>query len=135
MSMVNDVINRELAHFNITANVISLDFRDFKTIPKDHNGIYIITQGESVVYVGKGQVHRRQKSHLDKVKENKNDTNGWRWLMENYAVDPRRWLVTYIILYKQTELSAIEGALIHQLQPLANDETFKDNNRILKEHK
>jgi hypothetical protein len=37
-----------------------------------------------------------------------------------------------MILEKQTERSAVEGALIHLLQPLANDETFKDNNRTLK---
>ena len=133
--MVEPTIKRVLKFFDIKAKIINWEFQYYKEIPASHNGIYVITQGSDVVYVGKGQIKSRQGKHWDKAFGNKTakDTSGWRWLRENVEIDPKTWQVNYILLHKQTELSAVEGALIHLLQPLANDETFKDNERVLKE--
>ena len=136
---IDQVINDELKHFNIQAEIIVKQFKMPKTIPDKHNGVYVISEGDFVVYVGKGQIRRRQKKHWEKalheLKRGTNDTKGWQWLRENYSVynlNPENWVVQYLILHKETELTAMEGALIHLLQPLANDETFTDNNRTLK---
>jgi hypothetical protein len=48
-------------------------------------------------------------------------------------MDPREWTIYYTELESETELTALEGALIHLLQPLANNETNRDNStQILK---
>jgi hypothetical protein len=138
-NMVEQMINSELTHFGITAEIITKQFKMYKSIPSKHNGVYVVSEGDKVVYVGKGQIRARQTKHWQKAlaefKHGTNDTKGWQWLRENYAVynlTPELWTVRYIILHKQTELTAMEGALIHRLQPLANDETFNDNARTLK---
>jgi hypothetical protein len=136
--MVEETIQKVLKFLDIKAEVIEKEFKQYKKIPADHNGIYIITEGDQVIYVGKGQVRSRQGKHWDKAFANKTavDTKGWRWLRENYNVSEDKilsWELRYILLNKETARSAVEGTLIHFLQPLANDETFKDNNRTLKE--
>ena len=35
-------------------------------------------------------------------------------------------MIYHPTLYKETEKTAVEGNLIHLLQPLANDETYSD---------
>jgi hypothetical protein len=137
--MVEETIKKELEHFGIQAEIITKDFKMYNTIPSKHNGVYVVSEGDKVVYVGKGWIRARQTKHWQKAladfKHGTNDTKGWRWLRENYGVynlTPEKWTVKYIILHKETELTAMEGALIYRLQPLANDETFVDENRILK---
>ena len=138
--MVDETINNELKHFGITAEIITKDFKMYNTIPSKHNGVYVVSEGDKVVYVGKGWIRARQTKHWQKAladfKHGTNDTKGWKWLRENYSVydlTPEKWTVKYIILHKETELTAMEGALIYRLQPLANDETFIDNSRNIKE--
>jgi len=133
--MVEPTIKKVLKFFDIKAKIIKWEFQYYKDIPNDHTGIYVISQADQVIYVGKGQIKSRQSKHWAKAFGNKEakDTSGWRWLRENVEITPAGWTVSYIILHKQTELSAVEGALIHLLQPLANDETFRDNERALKE--
>ena len=137
--MVEQTIQKVLSFFDIKSEILIKDFKHTKDIPSKHRGVYIISEGDAVVYVGKGQIRTRQKKHWEKahneLKTGTNDTKGWAWLREHYdtyRLTPLNWTVRYIILKKQTELSAVEGALIHLLQPLANDETFHDNNRTLK---
>ena len=136
---VEHIIQKELDHFAIKAEIITKQFKFHTTIPDKHNGVYIISENDKVVYVGKGWIRARQKKHWEKalheLKRGTNDTKGWAWLRENYSVynlNPENWVVRYMILHKETELTAMEGALIHLLQPLANDETFVDNARTLK---
>ena len=138
--MVKTNIKKVLKFFGIKADPVSIPYKAHTTIDRSYTGIYIITQDDLVIYVGKGEILNRQRKHWDKahrktLAEGAKDPKGWQWLRENYSIDAGNWQLHYIILYKQTELSAVEGALIHMLQPLANDETFKDNNRNLKETK
>ena len=139
MTKVVDTIQSELEHFGIQAEIITKEFKNYKSIPSKHNGVYIVSEGDKVVYVGKGWVRARQSKHWEKAladfKHGTNDTKGWQWLRENYStynLTPEKWTVQYFILHKETELTAMEGALIYRLQPLANDETFTDENRTLK---
>lgn len=136
--MVKTNINKALEFFDIKADVISMNYHTHTTIDRSYTGIYVIQQDDLIVYVGKGQILKRQRSHWAKahrrtLEEGAHDPSGWKWIRENYSIDAGKWQLHYILLYKQTELSAMEGALIYMLQPLANDETFKDNNRTLKE--
>jgi hypothetical protein len=135
-NMVEQTIQNVLDFFNLKANIMTKPFKHYADIPSRHNGIYILNEGDTVIYVGKGQIKVRQSKHWQKahneLKAGTTDTDGWRWLRENVEISPKDWTLNYIILQKQTERSAVEGALIHLLQPLANDETFKDNERTLK---
>jgi len=138
--MVEKTIKRVLKFFDIKTKIIDWDFQHYNDINSEHKGVYVITHDDEVIYVGKGQIKTRQGKHWDKALGAKKakDTSGWRWLRENKEINAKivkDWKVFYVILYKQTELSAVEGALIQLLQPLANDETYKDNERTLKETK
>ena len=82
--------------------------------------------------MGKGWIRNRQNTHWPKalgdVKPYIKDPLGWQQLRENNQnLDPREWTIYYITLEQETAITALEGALIHLLQPLANDETRKDN--------
>jgi hypothetical protein len=132
-NMINQTIKSCADFFDIDCEVKELNFQDFKTISKKVRGVYVIYNekyNNPVVYVGKGYFRARQDSHWKKandlVPEGGVDPKGWKWLRENYDVKPDEWKLFMIELTQETALSAMEGALIHKLQPLANDETFKD---------
>ena len=117
--------------FNITCEMQQIQFKDWASLPRKLRGVYILTDEESrVIYVGKGFIRTRQDSHWPKAhgtpKKGQIYPKGWKWLAENFSVAPELWTLNYIGLMQETELSAMEGGLIHLLQPLANDETFKD---------
>lgn len=135
MQSVIDTVRRLTEFYNISCSVEELDFKNHKDIPKTARGVYVITNGSQVVYVGKGKIASRQVTHWIKANniQGKNILfpKGWLWLLENYDCKPDSWKLYYINLRKETELSAMEGGLIHILQPLANDETFKDEERAL----
>jgi hypothetical protein len=128
---IEATINRMKQFFGIDCEVSKLPFTDWASLPKTMRGVYVLTdeQGQTI-YVGKGFVRSRQDTHWAKangiVKSNVVDTKGWQWLREHVQITPSQWTLNYIALARETELSAMEGGLIHLLQPLANDETFKD---------
>lgn len=129
-----DAIIKSVLDFNeIEAEIIIREFRYHKSIHKELNGIYILTHLDKVMYVGKGQIKKRQLGHWKKANGDlkPKDPPGWHWLYKNANSDAKDWTIRYLILHKQTELSAVEGCLIHKLQPLANNETFIDEGRIL----
>ena len=128
---VIQTVEKVKAFFNIQCTLTQIPFKDWTSLPRKKRGVYILTDELSnVVYVGKGFIRDRQDSHWPKAhgapKKHQIDPKGWKWLRENYEVKPSEWTLNYILLGKETELSAMEGSLIHILQPLANDETFKD---------
>lgn len=128
---VTQTVDRVKAFFGIDCTLAQKPFKDWTDLPRKKRGVYILTdEHERVVYVGKGFIRDRQDSHWPKAhgtpKKHQIDPKGWKWLRENYEVKPSEWTLNYILLAKETELSAMEGSLIHILQPLANDETFKD---------
>jgi hypothetical protein len=79
--------------------------------------------------VGKGWIRQRQLSHWPKAigeAKSNEDFKGWKALRENNELNPMEWTIYYTTLESETALTAMEGNLIHLLQPLANDETYKD---------
>lgn len=127
--LIAETINRCLAFFDIKGTAGLVSFDQHKQIPIGR-GVYVITSATTVIYVGKGAIKDRQPKHWQKAlndfKPGTRDTKGWAWLRENHEIDVNNWTVYYILLNKETELSAMEGALMHFLQPLANDETLMD---------
>jgi excinuclease UvrABC nuclease subunit len=137
MKRVLDTIIKLKNFFHIECEVQTKLFSEHKTILNHNRGVYVLVdQEDRVIYVGKGNIKDRQIRHWNKshgiIKSGTIDPKGWKWIRENYEITPNNWKLFYIELKKETELSAMEGGLIHMLQPLANDETFKDEKRILK---
>ena len=136
MNKVQATVDQLKTFFNIECSITTKPFSDYKDISAKLRGVYVLTdQDGKIIYVGKGVIRSRQDSHWPKAhgkpKKHQIDPKGWKWLRENFDVKPGLWTVNYIELKKETELSAMEGGLIHILQPLANDETFKDEGRTL----
>lgn len=136
MSQVIATVDRLRQFFNIDCRVQTKPFSNYKELKRTSRGVYVLTSEDGlVIYVGKGTIKDRQDSHWFKAhgtpKKHQIDPKGWKWLRENYNITPGAWTINYIELSKETELSAMEGGLIHILQPLANDETFKDEGRTL----
>jgi hypothetical protein len=136
MTKVQNTVEQLKNFFNIDCTIVTTPFANYKEIKAKLRGVYVLVdEHDQIMYVGKGTVRSRQDSHWPKAhgkpKKHQIDPKGWKWLRENYDVKPGQWTVNYIELTKETELSAMEGGLIHILQPLANDETFKDEKRTL----
>lgn len=116
--------------FAIDAVINEINFSEYASIDKSNRGVYVISdENENIIYVGKGFLKKRQESHWKKSLDAKNEIynpKGWLHLKENHDINPEEWKLVLVVMNKETELSAMEGALIHILQPLANDETFKD---------
>ena len=136
--MVEQTINEVLKICKVKSNIALTDFRVIKDIPTHHYGVYVISEGSKVIYVGQGHVRDRLLSHWEKAYENldqKKLPKGWRWLTENYEtlkLNPLNWIVHYVILEKPSKLTRVEGDLIDELQPLANEETYQDHQQLLK---
>jgi len=130
---IDETIQDVLKFLGIEAEIITKQFKYYKDIHKELNGIYILIQDDKVMYVGKGQIKKRQSTHWKKANGilKPKDPVGWHWLKKNVMTIPKDWNIKYLILHKQTELSAVEGCLIHKFQPLANNETFIDEGRTI----
>ena len=108
-----------------------IPFTTWQQIPSYDRGVYIIFSSTEIIYVGKGKIRARQPMHLEKALgqfKHAKDTEGWQWLRENKELAPDDWKLVVISNLGATARSAVEGSLIHILQPLANDEVFEDRN-------
>ena len=116
-----------------TLSVVQMPYRFYRDIATSSRGVYILEDDlQRCIYVGKGWIRRRQDTHwpkaLGQVPNYQRDPEGWQHLRENNPrLDPREWTIYYVLVEQETAITALEGALIHLLQPLANDETFRDN--------
>ena len=133
--LVQDTVDKCKTFFNINCTLESIPYPQYKErVPKSARGVYVLeSELGQIVYVGKGNIKARQDSHWPKangdIKEYTIDPKGWQYLRNNFEIRPELWTLHYVELKKETELSAMEGSLIHFLQPLANDETFKDRSQ------
>jgi hypothetical protein len=128
MEKITDSIDKIKHFFNIEATVQFVEFLDRKNIPKKCRGIYIILEGEEVLYVGKGNIASRQKQHLAKITNQLAkyfvEPKGWKWLRTERKAVPDNWKFIMIFTNTKSEETAMEGALIHMLKPTVNDEIF-----------
>jgi len=134
---MENIIKQTCQIFDIKPNFSSFGFMDdltthMRVIPHYTRGVYIIVDEstDQTVYVGKGQVADRIIQHRRKVNNRikimKKSYESWHNYFENYEKDVDKWKVYYIIGNRETEMSALEGVLIHKLQPIANDEVYID---------
>ena len=80
-----------------------------------------------MIYVGKGFFSARNKSHYDKATNKANyNPKGWIWFKENYNYSIDNWHLFLIELDSEVDITFMEGALIKDLRPLANDEVYSD---------
>jgi excinuclease UvrABC nuclease subunit len=112
--------------------VNQIPYSYYKEIPTSSRGIYILEDElQRPIYVGKGWIRSRQTTHWSKalgdVKSYHTDPKGWQYLREHNVLTPKEWTIYYIEVSSETAITALEGSLIHLLQPLANDETYRDN--------
>jgi hypothetical protein len=89
-------------------------------------GVYVIYDNNHIYYVGKGNIQDRQQMHLEKFTgefRRARDTRGFRQLRERLGpVDTQGLQCCTCELTQESAISALEGSLIHLLQPRANDE-------------
>lgn len=130
IQQIESAVQRCREFFQITAGQSQhLGFPEWQQIPTKQRGIYVIYDQAVVIYVGKGLVRDRQDKHWQKAQgefRDARDTLGWRWLREHTEVAADSWRMLVITGLSHTQCSALEGALIHVLQPLANDEVYLD---------
>ncbi len=117
--------------FGIGLTISSCNIFDWNEIPsKIKFGVYIITCDTLVVYVGKGTVRDRQKTHIQKITgafRKAKDTAGFKMLREHTDIEAYNCEVYYFDCKSAANASAVEGALIKFLNPLANKETYGEH--------
>lgn len=141
MPSLPDTLDQITQLYKIQTNMVWYPYADWILLDRNRRGVYVITNTDATnpdvkyIYVGKGFFRARQSSHWGKLTDNispgQTDPKGWRWLRENHQLDLNNWRLYLVDLQQETELSAVEGGLIHLLQPLANDETFIDRQKTV----
>lgn len=98
-------------------------------------GVYVIYDKTHIYYVGKGQIKARQKMHKEKFEgsfKHAKDTLGFRALREaELDIDLDQLKIMWVGIAQETLIGAVESALIHLLQPMANDEVVKDKQKAV----
>jgi hypothetical protein len=114
-----------------------------KDIDDTIEGVYILMNNDDVIYVGKGKIKARLKSHYSKVcgsaeyypdgwaqflkKEDRNRVEIAERLNRVKDLRCREWEVIYMPIDNEGLRSGVEGCLIMVLNPKANQETFKNH--------
>jgi len=132
---IKETLKKVLEFHGVATEISECAFLNYGSIKK-MRGIYVIAGPSGAIYVGKGYVKDRQKHHknkaLNNIKGGTKDTAGWKNWRENHAVDLSDCWLVYAEVNAETEISAVEGSLIHLLQPLANDECLVDHKKLPK---
>jgi len=132
---IKETLKKALDFHGIATEISECAFLDYKNISKKINGVYLIVYLDMVIYVGLGIIRERIPMHEQKALNSligAKDTDGWKYLRENYSVDLSKWNILYVPIDSATGRSAVEGSLIHLLQPLANNECLKDREKLSK---
>lgn len=125
-----------LKRCGITPGFKTVNFADVKKLPRVH-GIYSIWQDDRCIYVGQGAGKtgirgRCDPHHVKKAKGtitgSTKDTNGWSDGRNQSWWDPSQWKVEYLECQSAVHRTYLEGAMILELDPWANDETYSDRN-------
>jgi excinuclease UvrABC nuclease subunit len=129
---MDHIIQQACQFLDINPKIVGFDWREIWTSQSqlDVRGVYIIKDSISndIFYVGKGHVRERLLLHGRKVYGMQDFSNSWLNYVnsQSHKIVPGNWHVTYIAGNSETEMSALEGILLHKLKPLANDEVYLD---------
>jgi len=132
---IKETLKKVLAFHGITPEISECAFLDYKNLSSKISGVYLIVHLDTVIYVGLGIIRKRIGTHEQKALNSfsgAQDTDGWKYLRENYSVDLSKWSFLYVPMESATGRSAVEGSLIHLLQPLANNECLEDREKLSK---
>lgn len=125
MDKITNAIQKVRDIWQFEARLDFVDFMDRSRINKKARGIYIIVEGDEVLYVGKGHIADRHEKHLKKIRgTSKVEPRGWMWLRTVRKSQPENWKLIMVFTNSRSVDSLLEGALIHELQPPVNDEVF-----------
>lgn len=128
MTKVQSTIDKCLNFFDIAVTQRDIDFKDWSTLPSRGRGVYVISHGDQVLYVGKGHVRSRQTQHYKKITNTLQpyftEPKAWRWLRTVRGANSDEWSLTILYTTHKKQESALEGGLIYFLDPLLNDECF-----------
>jgi hypothetical protein len=127
-------ITKVLKDRNVITEIRSCQFEKKPVVLKHLKGVYIIYDRRTgvIVYVGKSDNNiygRIDPPHWNKatgIWEGKDSTGGWNYLRENYAYDVKDWEIIFVELPLYKKRTSVEGLLIDNLDPVANDEIFLD---------
>ena len=126
--IINTVVETA-TFFNLQLDVYSVALSERMKIPASiKNGVYIIEANNKIVYVGKGTVRDRMKTHIEKISGEfhaAKDTTGFKILRETTNITVKDCKVHYMDCKSEINATAMEGALMKKLMPLANNETYK----------
>lgn len=126
--IINTVVDTA-TFFNLQLDVYSVALSERMKIPASiKNGVYIIEANNKIVYVGKGTVRDRMKTHIEKISGEfhaAKDTTGFKILRETTNITVKDCKVSYMDCKSEINATAMEGALMKKLMPLANNETYK----------
>jgi hypothetical protein len=126
----NQIIEKCRVFLDITIyNRIDCRFTEWrKKLPAQGRGVYLIHDQHGQVYIGKGIAKVRTEKHEQKItdtrKHGQPEPTGWKWLRLVKQPDITNWNLTVLYLDSKSAETALEGCLIHFLQPVVNDETF-----------
>ena len=126
LDTILDKINSRLNTEEISGNIELCTFNEYKEF-KRRRGIYVIYDNDKVIYVGKGFFKDRNDSHYKKaVNEACYNPKCWIWFKDTYDYNISDWNLVVVEIASEVDITFMEGAIMKDLQPLANDETFKD---------
>ena len=127
---VDAILERCRVFLDITIyNRIDCGFTEWrKRLPAQGRGVYLIHDEQGLIYIGKGIVKVRTDKHEQKItdtrKHGQPEPQGWKWLRLVQKPDITKWKLTALYLDSKSGETALEGCLIHFLQPVVNEETF-----------
>ena len=126
--IINTVVDTA-TFFNLQLDVYSVLLSErMKISASIKNGVYIIEANNKIVYVGKGTVRDRMNTHIEKISGEfhaAKDTTGFKILRETTNITVKDCKVYYMDCKSEINATAMEGALMKKLMPLANNETYK----------
>ena len=128
---VADTISRCAEFLEAEVRLQKTQYRKCPDIPYAYRGIYIIMQGDWVIYVGKGNIKDRQRSHFNKMQKGHSagdiEAAAWGVVRDNELTNMDIWTLYYAELQSRVDETALEGLLIKFLAPTANSEVYLDN--------
>jgi len=126
--IINTVVHTA-AFFNLELDMYSITLSNRMNVPSSiKNGVYVIESKDNIVYIGKGTVRDRLKTHIEKISgkfHTAKDTTGFKILRETTNITVGECNVHYMDCKTEIDATAMEGALMKKLMPLANNETYK----------